>query len=104
MKRSELVQLHEELRQDTLAMLDIIWVLAEDQGLSNFADLARESGLCQATLYRYWGGAFKRPQLLTLQKLCRVVGLTVTITSQGLETSLNELKDEKRGWVRNPSR
>lgn len=91
MKRSEIKALHEELRQETLALLDIVWILAEEQGYSRFEDLARASGLCTATLYRYWGGAFIRPQFLTIQKLCRVVGLSVTITSQGLETSLEEV-------------
>lgn len=95
MKRSEITKLHAELRKETLALLDIIWTLAEDQGLGNFKDLAEESGLSQATLYRYWSGAFKRPQLMTVQKLARVVGLTVSITPEGIETSLQRFRDFK---------
>lgn len=69
-----------ELRQQTLALLDLIWALADE---CSVADLAADAGLCKATVYRLLQGQWKRPQLFTIQKLCRVVGLEVTLTEDG---------------------
>lgn len=81
MNKSQKFKLELQLRQDANILLDIIW---EEVGDESFESLAKRAGLCTATIYRLWGGVWKRPQLLTIQKLARAVGLNVQVNESGL--------------------
>ncbi len=77
-----------ELREQLVALLDITWSL---YGFDSMESISQQTGLSKATLYRLWGGLWKRPQILTLQKLCRPVGLQITLTNDGsVTTSLRQ--------------
>ena len=80
MNKVEKKALEKEFREQTVALLDIIWTLSDAMTVE---DLARESGVSKATIIRLWGGAWQRPQILTLQKLCRVVGLEIILDRTG---------------------
>jgi transcriptional regulator with XRE-family HTH domain len=85
MNTREKQQLEAQLREDTCVMLDIIWSLVEEE---SFDSLAKRSGLSLATVYRLWGGAWKKPQLLTIQKLALAVGLEIRLSKDGIRASL----------------
>jgi len=78
-------RLEEELRQDTVILLDIIWAMSEQESMES---LAQRSGLSVATLYRLWGGIWSRPQFLTIQKLALAVGLEIRLAKDGIRASL----------------
>lgn len=84
-----------ELREQLVALLNITWSL---YGFDSMESIAQQTGLSKATLYRLWGCLWKRPQILTLQKLCWPVGLQITLTSDGsVKTSMSQEALRRRG-------
>lgn len=87
MSSRQKIELEASLREETEQLLGIIWLLSENE---SFDDLAFRAGLSKATLYRLWGGLYKRPQFLTIQKLCLAVGLKTSFDGHSIKISLQE--------------
>lgn len=74
MNRSEKLKLENRLRRQLVSALDSIWFKSENMALN---ELAAAAGLSVSTVTRMYYGAWKRPQVLTIQKLASAVGYTV---------------------------
>lgn len=62
------------------ALITIIEQMARDKGWS-MQQLAEEAGLARTSVHYLFAGERVFPQLLTLSKLCRAVGLEISYTS-----------------------
>lgn len=77
--------LEKKFVRDLRKVVKVCFEMAEDFSL---AELAREANLCVATLERLWNEQTVYPRLMTVQKLCRAVGLEVTWSPVEKKTTL----------------
>ena len=65
---------------DKAEIIDRLRTALDDAGLS-IRQAAEKSGVCQRTMYNWFHGVTKRPQLPTLNAVGKLVGLKLTWTS-----------------------
>ena len=66
--------LEKQLRENTVALFNIIFTIIESDG-ETFEDFAKRAGLSSATVYRMWGGTWVYPRHQTVQKMAYAAGV-----------------------------